>query len=298
MLTGLETGFGLDVVLWLQANGNALFDVLAEALDFMGNDLFFLAALPLIFWSINRQLGARLLFALIVGGLVNIALKMIFMTPRPFQVSAEVVPLVEATGFGVPSGHVMVAVVVWGYLALYLRRRAVTSAVIVYVLAMMWARMYAGVHYPQDVIAGVLLGLPTLWLVNALILRGGPLWERLAVRARVPAVLLAGMIAFVFLFEDETATALVGLLIGVGLGTILESRFVEFSAFGPAWQRAARFIVGIALTLGLFVGLSAIFESLDPETLLRTLRYMLVALFAYAIWPWLALRLRLMYRVS
>jgi len=65
MLHDLETGIGLDVVVWLQEHGNGVFDALAHALDFAGLTWFFLLTLTLIFWSVDKNLGRRLLFALL-----------------------------------------------------------------------------------------------------------------------------------------------------------------------------------------------------------------------------------------
>ncbi len=300
MFSGLETGFGLELVLALQAAGNGLFDALAQGLHALGGDIFFLIVLTLIYWCLDRRLGARLLFVLLFAGILNGLLKLAFATPRPFQVSDAVRMLVEQDGYGMPSGHVMLAVAVWGYLALALRRRWLTLLVGVYVLLMAWARMYAGVHYPQDVIGGALFGLLALGAFVWLEARVPPLWARLKAPARLALVGLVVLWGFVFLFSDDDGTALVGILAGVGLGAALLPGALGYSAAGSPAQRAARYALGIAVTLVLFLGLRALLGALALEpgvdAVLRLARYALVGIWAYALYPLVAQRAGLLGR--
>ncbi|MBZ0301131.1 MAG: hypothetical protein K8J31_15395, partial [Anaerolineae bacterium] len=113
MFEALETGFGLDVVLALQASRSGLLDGLALILNSMGGPLFYLIVLLLVYWSLNRRIGVRLTAALIVGGVANGLLKAFFHRPRPNLVSDLVMPLVHEPGYGIPSGHVMISLVVW-----------------------------------------------------------------------------------------------------------------------------------------------------------------------------------------
>jgi membrane-associated phospholipid phosphatase len=299
MLTELETGLGLDVVLGVQAIRNGLFDLLATILHFVGGDLFYLALLPLIFWSLDRRLGLRLLFVLALSVALNAALKLLFQAPRPFTVSADVVQLVEQGGYGLPSGHVMNTVVVWGYAAYYLKRRWLYWAAAGFALLMAWGRMYAGVHYPQDVVSGALFGLLTLLLFIWLADRFPPFWQRLPPGAQAALIVLAGLVSFIFLFDDGNGPTVAGIALGAGFGCVLERRLVGFVTDGTPRQRAARYVVGISLVLGVFFGLRLIAgvlvaEGAAPSEILYVARYGLVTLLALFGWPWLAVRAGLM----
>lgn len=297
MFTSLETGVGLDIVLWLQSMQNGLFDFVANLLDFAGSDLFFIAALTLIYWSVNRKLGTRLLFALILGGLLNVALKALFQTPRPFVVSDEVRLLaVEQGNYGVPSGHVMNATVVWGYLAWSLRRRWFIWAVVVFVVLTAWSRMYGGVHYPQDVVLGAIIGLMTLWVFIRLEQNFPALWERLELPPQVAMIVLAVIFAAVFTWTDEYGATLTGVLIGVGAGLILKKILhFEFESPHTLTRRVLCFGVGIVALLILFFGLRVIFNALADDAsvtalLLRVVRYSIVGLVGYWLYPLIAAR--------
>lgn len=83
--------------------------------------------------------------------------------------------LTQASGFSFPSGHAATAVAVYAVLALVLGRRCCDRTRIVLavvgglvVLAIGASRVYLGVHYPTDVVAGWLTGA-TLALASWLV---------------------------------------------------------------------------------------------------------------------------------
>jgi membrane-associated phospholipid phosphatase len=106
------------------------------------------------------------LIALAGGGLLNWALKAFFQRPRPhFDLPLTVVP-----GWSFPSGHAMGSLIAYGMLAYLLlsimQERRIQSVTIVIasllVLLIGFSRLYLGVHYFSDVIAGYAAG--TVWL--------------------------------------------------------------------------------------------------------------------------------------
>jgi membrane-associated phospholipid phosphatase len=288
----LTNGIGLDVVIWLQDHGNGLFDLLARVLHFGGRTTFFLIVLTLVYWSVNKRLGLRLLFALLVGSLTYTLIKQIVQDPRPFQLHPDQVrALVDQEGYGFPSGHVTATIVVWGTAALYFHKRWAYWLVGGLALLMAWGRMYAGVHYPQDVVGGMVLGLLTLWAIDPL--WRGATWygERTPLRAQIAGVFLAGFVALVFSYDNPDGIAASGTLWGVGFGLIVEARRVRFSSDGTPQQQALRYLGGIVLVGVLYAGLGALVK--DADVLWKAPVLMVVGFMAVAGWPYLALRLGL-----
>jgi len=114
-------------------------------------------------WLNRHKHSAILLLVATLGGLVlDNLLKIGFNRPRPqiFQWGTY------AVSSSFPSGHAMSSAIVYGtvaYLAARLQRNA-ASRVLTFVLAAViiamicLSRLYLGVHYPSDILAGLLIG--------------------------------------------------------------------------------------------------------------------------------------------
>jgi undecaprenyl-diphosphatase len=292
MFESLESGSGLDTVLQFQTMRSAPLNALAEFLNWANYDLFYIAVLALIYLAFNKRLGLRAFFVLVIVIFANTLLKEAFGRPRPFVVSDAVMPLFEASGYGIPSGHTMVPLVVFGYLALWSRRGWLIALAGVYVFLHAFARVYAGVHFPQDVLAGFVFGLLTLaairWLDDPL----AKAWQMMGITTRLVLAVLVAITGLLLFPGDDTLLTATGLLTGGLIAQTLEMQYVQFAP-PQTWQkRLAVYLVGMGVSVGMLVGLDGLFEVIgNPADMLRVLRYVLVTLTALVIWPLLALRL-------
>ncbi len=99
-----------------------------------------------------------------VGSLLNEILKQLFHRARP-----DILRLVEVTDYSFPSGHSMNSMIFYGFLVYlmlkYLQPRFKYPAVFIFSLLILLigtSRVYLGVHYASDVVAGFIIGLA--WL--------------------------------------------------------------------------------------------------------------------------------------
>ena len=100
--------------------------------------------------------------------LVTTALKDVFDRPRPFEELAAAEPLLRGTvGESMPSGHASTSFA-GALLLAYLARRAIPALLALAVL-ISFSRVYVGVHYPLDVVAGAALGVVAALAVIALV---------------------------------------------------------------------------------------------------------------------------------
>jgi undecaprenyl-diphosphatase len=127
--------------------------------------------------------------ALALGGamLLSDLIKVLVSRPRP-----PVEHLQHVTGSSFPSGHATQASAFWLALVLLApaagasprATRTAAGAMLVLVAAVAASRVYLGVHYPSDVLAGVVLGACwTLWLWRCLCPEGTEGAQRLEHRA-------------------------------------------------------------------------------------------------------------------
>jgi membrane-associated phospholipid phosphatase len=295
-MVGVENGIGLNIVLWLQSLRTPLLDSIFKPVDFLGSVTFFLLIIPLIYWSIDAAFGRRLIVVFLMSAWANLTLKEWWQRPRPFQVSDRVQALVEETTFGLPSGDVQNATVVWGMLAARFKRNWLTALAVVYVAVVALARMILGVHFPQDVLVGALLGLAFVGVTSWLEPRLAGWLGRQSVLAQIGwvVVITAALgVLHPILVEAhneaalEFATVAIGAFLGIGVGLALETRYVRFEAGGDLWKRVVRYVLGVAVVFGLRVGLGAAFEGLEPAAVLRVVHYAIIGLWLGCGAPWL-----------
>ena len=294
MFEQLETGIGLEIVLWLQMHSNPLMDALAQLLNALGGDLF-IGVLGFIYWSINKALGKRLLFALFISLTLSLIVKELLQTPRPYTVSEQVTPLFTVDdSFGMPSGHVLSALVVWGYIALWLNTRRAKLFAIVYVLLQGWGRMVSGVHYPQDVIGGIVLGILCLWLYWRYAETVGKHCSAYSLPIQIILIIEVAILTLLLLMGDANGSVVAGIFLGASLGILAESRFVNFATQGSLSQHVIRYLLGLVVVAGVLIGLRVLFEQLEPAVIFRMIRYALTTFVAVALYPAIAIRLGIM----
>ncbi len=125
-----------------------------------------------IFWRKVRGAAWTMPIAIIGAGIIIQGVKLFIKRPRP----SFFAPLLHESGFSFPSGHSLIAMVVYGLLGYFLMhlfrdfwaRLAVRILTVLVVVAIGVSRVYVGVHYPTDVLAGWIAGVP--WLISCLAL--------------------------------------------------------------------------------------------------------------------------------
>jgi membrane-associated phospholipid phosphatase len=116
-------------------------------------------------WCLHEQ-RSRLAVVLVMNGVAeeatNWLLKELFARNRP----ALFEEIMRPTSYSFPSGHAMSAVAAYGALAVVLIamrpgwRPVVIPISVLWILAIGFSRVYLGVHWPSDVIAGFAAGAP------------------------------------------------------------------------------------------------------------------------------------------
>jgi len=100
-------------------------------------------------------------------GIITEAIRFIYARPRPF-ISLDFSPLVNESGYNsFPSGHATFFFAVAGAVWLFNKKwgwRFFAAAVLIGI-----GRIFTGVHWPSDILAGAIIGFASVWLAQRIL---------------------------------------------------------------------------------------------------------------------------------
>ena len=166
---------------WVQSISVPMFDEVMRAISALGwwvPASIITVCLGVALFALGRKSDAAIFMALVAtSAAANWLIKRIVASPRPDPALVDVHE--ELTTYGFPSGHVMFAVVCFGWLAIVLSRadgryvvlsRVAQVILVLLVAAMAMSRVYLGVHWPSDAAGALVMG--GVWLVVMVGVRG------------------------------------------------------------------------------------------------------------------------------
>ncbi len=106
-----------------------------------------------------------LALVMIVSALAILVLKSLFDRDRPFLVYPFIEKLSTGGGSSFPSGHTMESFAVATAFAMLFRRRELALPLFLWAAVVGYSRLVLGVHYPSDVLAGMLFGMFIGWVI-------------------------------------------------------------------------------------------------------------------------------------
>ena len=208
----------------LQALANPVLDFFFRIMTECGGDIFWLLAIFTCFALGRRRDALNISVLLLANFYITFSLKYAIRRPRP---GPELQRILRKESPSMPSTHAAEASGNFGYVARRTRKRWATLACVVLTVLAGMSRIYFGVHWPTDVLAGFALGLLVL-LVYVLGLEPRisswvpRIWPRR--RYLIPLPLIVG-IALAFLtpaeWEAPPGTYIGGLVAGIFLGVLL-----------------------------------------------------------------------------
>ena len=141
--------------------------------EFGSSGSLIIASLLVIILLVKKHQKEAVVFciALIIGAILNSSFKLMIQRQRP-----QVSPLIVEDSYSFPSGHAMNSSIFYGlisYFSYHFFRNKKISIVITLVSAFMvlligFSRIYLGVHFLSDVVAGYLIGF--WWFVTILLI--------------------------------------------------------------------------------------------------------------------------------
>lgn len=162
----------IEYLLYLQNFREVTADVFTSFFLVMtrfGEYLLPFSAFAVIYWCINKRIGAFLILSCGFSMMMNLLIKNIACIYRPWIIDARIKPvdaaLKYAGGYSFPSGHTTIAVSCWGAIGVFWRKvKGMLPLMLLLCLLVGLSRNYVGVHTPQDIVIAVLVAVVVLVL--------------------------------------------------------------------------------------------------------------------------------------
>lgn len=116
--------------------------------------------------QIGLIVGAALLCVLIADGITDGLVKPLVERPRPcndetIKYTIQVVDNLRPSGFSFFSAHAANTMSIAIFFSLLIRSRMISVTLVLWSLLNCWTRLYLGVHYPSDILCGLVCGALT-----------------------------------------------------------------------------------------------------------------------------------------
>lgn len=140
---------------------NSLFDFLMPKVSFLGNKgmIWIAAAIIMLIFKKYRETGIKIGIGLLTGVIIgNVLLKNLLARERPCWINDTVQMLIAIPqDYSFPSGHTLSSFIAATIIMNSNKRMGIAAYVLASLIA--FSRLYLYVHFPTDVLAGVLLGI-------------------------------------------------------------------------------------------------------------------------------------------
>ncbi|MBQ7508438.1 MAG: phosphatase PAP2 family protein [Spirochaetales bacterium] len=294
-----------QILLFFSGLHTDFLNLLAQFITVFGEEFIIIATAVFIYWNISKKHGFVICMSLLNALTAMGVVKAIVRFPRPWTVIDGLDPVRQhtATGYSFPSGHTTCAASAYSAVAVSFRKRWLSVVCAAAILLVGLSRVFLCVHWPMDVLGGIVIGCGISLVCSSLF---GRLFDDREKSIRVTKMLcilctLATVVVSVLLvlgkiddeaFNDLNITfAVYG---GLALGYIIERKHCDFVIEeGRIGLKILRYAVGMAVVAVILFGLKAVFNALgiyNPAT--RALRYYLVGVWG-CLFPLVGSKLKL-----
>ena len=161
----------LDFLYLLQNLHNDLLNTIMVFITSLGDGgvIWLSAAIVMLFFKKTRRCGITIMAGMALSFLLgNLSLKNLIARPRPCAVDSTVQLLIPyPSEYSFPSGHTLHSFTAATVIFLYFRKAGIGALLLAAAIA--FSRMYLFVHYPTDILGGILLGIFDAVLVYVIV---------------------------------------------------------------------------------------------------------------------------------
>ena len=156
----------LEIIKVIQSAGSEALDIFCKTLSHLSSYIGFIFWLVIFFIFYKRRFAITfgITYGISIG--FNYLLKYLIDRPRPFEVDGAIINKMQTVGQSFPSGHSVSAAIICCFLGYWIidkiknkwLRGLLISLLALFIILVVFSRMYLGQHYLSDTIAGIVLG--------------------------------------------------------------------------------------------------------------------------------------------
>lgn len=304
----------LQYLLYLQENVRN--ETLTPIMMWFSNfaiSFWLMAAIFCVYWCLSKKAGYFILASYTITSFLNGVVKLSFCIYRPWIRNPQIVPPIignidakkTASGYSFPSGHtqLITAYFTSGAYLVWLKQKWLSILMIIVIFIVAFSRNYLGVHTPQDVVVGFILGCLSTYWAYLLINR-----EKKDKKSDIKLLsygIIIGIVALLYFIFKNYPTIIdaqgkpivdpqkmmkdgflcVGVWYGFILGWFLEKYYVKFKTDGSITIKIIKAIIGVATLYLMFYNLSSLFYKFIPSAWARLLQWFVTTFYAMVIYP-------------
>lgn len=274
----------IEIIKFIQTFSNELLDKIFTIVTMFGEETLLVVFASIVFLSVDKKKGYKLIFTLASGTCINSLIKNIVKFERPIGVDGIISKRIEtATGYSFPSGHTQASSTFWSSATIIFKRKWLYIFTPIIIILTALSRLYLGVHWPTDVIFGALIGLLWAMIIDKVF---DYIEKNKAYTIPIVASVLFCILAILFKESDFYKTS--GLLLGLSIGYMIEDKYIDFSINMSLKNK----IISYILLLGGLLLIKGVLKLLFPTALIfNILRYFIVGLWAFGIAPFIIKKL-------
>ncbi|HMK82990.1 MAG TPA: phosphatase PAP2 family protein [Candidatus Bathyarchaeia archaeon] len=247
--------FGTELIRFFQGLLAPEFNHFFRSVTLLGEPSVLLGLSAVTYWCLDKSRGRVVTYVILCGAWLNMILKPLVHSPRPPS-QIRIVSRND-TSYGFPSEHAQGSSSFWAFLSIDMKSLRGLVVGFVVVLGVCVSRVYLGVHYPIQVIGGVLIGIIIAAFSSALAKRTvlGRMKQLPPILFAVGSLLILAISQWMGLRAGGSSMEISGYLFAFSLGTILEDKFVGFNTQVSLERKIGRILIGGLIAGSLIIAL-------------------------------------------
>jgi hypothetical protein len=260
----------IQILQYLESIRNPFLSAVMEAITALSEQRFLVVVLSILYWCVSKKKARKMAWIVLINTVANQLIKNTVKALRPFEVGV-VLPLRPQTamGYAFPSGHAQTATAFWGSAIALLKTKSIAIVGSIFILLTAFTRLYLGVHWPKDVIVGILMGILFVIIGDKLLDE-----EKGFTDKHVLIISCLVVICLIFNVNHSMLSAVSGLW-GLVVGGYIEQKMIRFKEKASLSMQITKIVIGLAGVVFLYWGVGKIVPADTFEDMLKNIVVML-----------------------